>query len=237
MQQYHKIQSLFKRDQKGRYIKDKWTLPEFNYLKDNLWTVNEKIDGTNIRLGLTHIDDPRIDNVYKEVDEDTKTVLYVGGKTNRAQMAQPLLAVLKERAHVVRAYIIDTYGGVAPGVPVVYYGEGFGGGIQKVGSKYIQNTKDFCLFDVRVGSRWVAQETVEELANELQFYYSPRLPYMTVQEVIDKVRQYEDNEIPTTTLVGTAPVEGYVLRPKMELTTEYGRVISKIKYVDKFWID
>ena len=50
MEQYNKIQSLFKRDQKGKMLFGEYSLPEFEYLKDNTWAFTEKVDGTNIRV-------------------------------------------------------------------------------------------------------------------------------------------------------------------------------------------
>ena len=51
MKEYHKIQSVFKRDiANGKIIEGKYSLPEFEYLKDNQWVFTEKVDGTNIRI-------------------------------------------------------------------------------------------------------------------------------------------------------------------------------------------
>ena len=51
MNEYHKIQTVFKRDiqSKGKtLIEGQWTLPEFEYLASNIWAFTEKVDGTNI---------------------------------------------------------------------------------------------------------------------------------------------------------------------------------------------
>ena len=51
MNEYHKIQSVFKRDDKThKFIEGQWSLPEFELLKDITWVWTEKIDGTNIRI-------------------------------------------------------------------------------------------------------------------------------------------------------------------------------------------
>jgi hypothetical protein len=51
--EYHKIQTIFKRDMASRrktLREGDWTLPEFEYLARNAWTFTEKVDGTNIRV-------------------------------------------------------------------------------------------------------------------------------------------------------------------------------------------
>ncbi len=48
MEEYTKIQTLFKRDENGKIIEWMWSRDEFEYLADLKWNVTEKIDGTNI---------------------------------------------------------------------------------------------------------------------------------------------------------------------------------------------
>ena len=53
--EYHKIQTIFKRDPKTNYktlLMGEYSLPEFNYLANNIWQFTEKVDGTNIRIIL-----------------------------------------------------------------------------------------------------------------------------------------------------------------------------------------
>ena len=51
MKEYHKIQSIFKRDDKThKFVVGEWSLPEINYLAHNQWEFTEKVDGTNIRV-------------------------------------------------------------------------------------------------------------------------------------------------------------------------------------------
>lgn len=42
---YHKIQSLYKRDEKGKMLFGQYSLPEFEYLRNNTWVFTEKVDG------------------------------------------------------------------------------------------------------------------------------------------------------------------------------------------------
>lgn len=51
MKEYHKISNIFERDtETKKLIEGKYTDPSVEYLKDNLWELSEKIDGTNIRI-------------------------------------------------------------------------------------------------------------------------------------------------------------------------------------------
>jgi hypothetical protein len=53
MKEYHKIQTIFKRDMTNKaksLFEGRWTMPEFEYLANNTWVFTEKVDGTNIRV-------------------------------------------------------------------------------------------------------------------------------------------------------------------------------------------
>lgn len=54
MEEYQKIQTIFKRDPANRMktlIMGEYSTPEFQFLKNNVWVFTEKVDGTNIRVG------------------------------------------------------------------------------------------------------------------------------------------------------------------------------------------
>jgi len=53
MKEYHKIQTVFKRNPKNKLktlLHGNYSIPEFEYLKDNEWVFTEKVNGTNIRV-------------------------------------------------------------------------------------------------------------------------------------------------------------------------------------------
>ena len=53
MKEYHKIDSVFKRDMFARgkpLIVGDWASDTLRYLADNEWEFTEKVDGTNIRV-------------------------------------------------------------------------------------------------------------------------------------------------------------------------------------------
>ena len=79
MKLYHKIETLFERDEKTKkLIIGKFRNPTVEYLKDNVWTFTEKIDGMNTFV------------LY-----DGHEVTF-GGRTERAQIPKPLLDRLND---------------------------------------------------------------------------------------------------------------------------------------------
>ena len=79
MREYHKINTVFKRDpEKKNTIITAWAHPALDILAENEhWTWTEKVDGTNIR-----------------VHWDGENVTF-GGRTDRAQIPAVLVARLQ----------------------------------------------------------------------------------------------------------------------------------------------
>ncbi len=53
MKEHHKIQTVYKRDPATKHktlIADDFSLPEFEFLRNNEWIFTEKVDGTNVRV-------------------------------------------------------------------------------------------------------------------------------------------------------------------------------------------
>lgn len=106
MKEYHKINTLFKRDEKGKIIEGSWSMEEFWYLRHNTWVFTEKVDGTNIRVHLS--------------PEGVR----FGGRTDNAQMTTSIIDLLQK-----------TFSGAHPEQAMTLYGEGYGPKIQS-GGKY-----------------------------------------------------------------------------------------------------
>ena len=124
MKEYHKIQTVYKRDPDNKFktlLDGQFSMPEFEYLKDNEWVFTEKIDGTNIRVMF----------------DDGKVTF--GGKTDNAQIPAFLYQKLQELFPVdrLRCVFEDS---------CCLYGEGYGARIQKGGGKYIPEGVSFILF-------------------------------------------------------------------------------------------
>ena len=207
MSEYHKIQTLFKRDMtdpRKPLVEGNWTCPEFEYLADNLWTFTEKVDGTNIRVTVA-----------------PGGAVTFGGRTDAAQIPAQLVTRLNDLFLPLLALLAANFEEGA-----VLYGEGYGAGIQKAGINY-RPDKDFVLFDVRVGNWWLQRADVMGIAASLGLDVVPVIGAGTLRDAIAWAKQ----GIKSTW--GDFEAEGIVARPRVELQTRGGqRVITKIKCRD-----
>jgi len=211
MNTYHKIQSLYKRDPKTNYktlLEGEYSLPEFEYLKDNIWEYSEKVDGTNVRTMF-----------------DGEAIKF-GGKTDKAQMQVSLLNALND----MFLPKIDTFKEMFPGlaeedVNVCLYGEGYGPKINK-GGKY-RKDHSFVLFDVKIGSWWLKRDDIEGIAKNLGIDVVPIIGKGTLEVLSEMVRKGLLSQW------GDFVAEGIVARPKIELKARNGeRIITKLKHKD-----
>lgn len=203
MRPYHKIQSLYKRDEQGRMMLGDYSDPAFEYLAECHWSFEEKVDGTNIRLIWDH------------------GAFRIGGKTDNAQIPVPLydaLNALMSPDRMGRVFSADD--------TACLYGEGYGARIQKGGGRY-RDTPGFVLFDVRVGDWWLKREDVADVAGALHLDRAPVIGQGTLAAMVAEVRQGFESEW------GAFPAEGIVARPLVDLTTRQGhRIITKLKTKD-----
>jgi hypothetical protein len=218
MREYHKINSVYKRDERGKFLIGEWSEPEFEYLKDNPWLWTEKIDGTNIRVMY---DDNR-------PDMEAHYVTF-GGKTDNAQIPSKLVQHLRE--------IFDDglLANIFGNSPACLYGEGYGAGIQKGGGNYGPDQK-FILFDVKIGDWWLQRKDVEDIAAKLDIPVVPlfKVETISLNTMIDYVRSGTGiDAIPTSSLNANAAVEGWVGTPLVPLFNRKSqRIITKVKYKD-----
>jgi len=209
--EYHKIDTVFKRDQKG-HITDEFSCPEFHYLRNNEWEFTEKIDGTNIRLSY----DP-----MKTPIDSAGPIHYIAGRTDNAQIPPHLLKYL------VELYQKTPWEDVFDS-PVVIYGEGYGAKIQKGGGNYISDGVGFIVFDIKIGDWWLKRYVVENLCSQIGLLSAP---------IVDRGTLYEGVELARNGLRSNWPkvehAEGLVMRPTVELFNRGGeRIITKIKTKD-----
>jgi ATP-dependent RNA circularization protein (DNA/RNA ligase family) len=204
MSEYHKIETLYERDEKTFRLKPELILKNRVYGLLKSWHWTEKIDGTNIRI------------IWK----DGK--MSFGGKTDNAQIHADLVKYLYETFNPAR--LTETFGDTPDGA--VLYGEGYGAGIQKGGELY-SPTKKFILFDVRVGTWWLSQENVNDVAEKLGIDVVPDFGDMTLEEATEMVRKGFPSRI------GAGQAEGLVGRPLEALFDKKGsRLIVKLKTKD-----
>lgn len=117
-------------------------------------------------------------------------------------------------------------------IPIYIYGEYFGTGIQKCGSRYIQNGNDFRVFDIKQQGWWLPKENRDAMCKGLGLEQVPFLGVMTLRDIENMVRAGF-----TTKFEGAADPtmieEGIVARPTIPLCNGSGnRIIVKVKYCD-----
>ena len=203
MNEYPKINSIWKRELKGEIIMGQYSHPIFEYLKNNIWVWTEKVDGTNIRIHW-----------------DGKQVTF-GGRTDAASIPAFLVNHLRQvfTDEKMKAKFAET--------EVTLYGEGYGAFIQKGGGLYKIDGQSFVLFDVLVGNFWLERENIVDIAKSLGTEIVPIVFTGTLAEAQDRVSQGVQSAW------GNFNMEGFVGKPLVEmLSRNGGRVIVKMKTRD-----
>ena len=202
--EYPKIHSIFKRDENTHnFIDGAFSIPEFDYLKNDFWVWTEKMDGMNI-----------------QVDWDGETVRF-GGKTDNAQIPTSLYEKLQEM------FTNEKFTRLYSDTPMCLYGEGYGVRIQG-GGKYISDGVCFILFDVLIDGWWLKRESIEDIADKLSIDVVPIVGGGTLMDAVALIKSRR-----LKSKWGDFLAEGLVLKPKVELKTRAGeRVITKIKHKD-----
>jgi hypothetical protein len=207
MKTYHKIQTLFLRDPEQNYkalLEGQFAKPEFEYLQHCDWMVDEKLDGTNIRILWNG------------------TIMEVRGKTDNAQLHPDLISNIQEQ--ITPDKLKEIFG--EDECQVCLYGEGVGPGIQKGGGNYGEK-KHFILFDVLAGHIWLEKGNVEDVAIKLDVKMAPIIDVCPIKNIVEMVREGFTSEY------GDFIAEGIIARPIVPLTNRYGeRVITKLKHSD-----
>jgi RNA ligase len=225
MNSYPSISTVFKRDPATNYktlLMGEWAEPAFEYLQNNLWIFDEKVDGTNIRVMI---------NKPNLIGEPTRSFEF-GGRTDKANMPMPLMNNLNALFTTeMRERLMEQFRGGG-----CLYGEGYGIGIQgKIGTAY-GCPPSFTLFDVNVcdarveGGWWLEKDIVREIAKAYGLDTAPSRGVGTLHDMIDIVRSgmvsAYSQDVPFQ-------AEGLVARPLMDLKTRKGgRIITKLKTVD-----
>lgn len=220
MLEYPKIETLYNRDDKTRaVITNAVRLPEFNAIRQ--WSITEKIDGTNIRIGL----------------HENGSVEY-GGRTANAQLPATLVKYLQETftPDKMQAAFVNSGDGMAY-PEVVLFGEGYGPKIQNGGG--YRRDVSFRLFDVLVGNWWLERDAVEDIADKLGIYAVPMFGSIAYSELPTTAQDLADilggGESYTARIEGGTGcrAEGVVARSIPMLFNRRGeRVMWKLKFKD-----
>ena len=206
MSEYHKINTIYNRDQKGHIIETEFSDPLFDYLFQNQWVWTEKVDGTNIRI------------IW-----DGEQVTF-GGRTDNAQIPATLIKKLQD-LFLTPAMTEKLKSKLPDGA--ILYGEGYGSRIQKGGGNYNPNGVDFVLFDIQIGGWYLTRSNVGDIADALGIDIVPVVGIGTLEKAIEFVRNGFISQW------GDFFAEGIVARPLVEMKNRKGnRVIVKIKHRD-----
>lgn len=207
MIEYPKIETVWNRDERTRkVIPGEYRLPEFGLIA--AWEATEKIDGTNIRIGLA-----------------PNGEVQIGGRTDSAQVPTPLLSMLMAtfKADRLREKFTDS--------DFTIFGEGYGPKIQS-GGGYSDGPR-FRVFDVKVGAWWLKPEDVLDVAQFFGIETAPRLGYLhTIPRDADALASYIDRSL-IQEGGGGCRAEGLVCRAPNGLMTRSGqRLMWKLKFKD-----
>ena len=222
MREYPKIHTIYQRDERGVIQTDAYATPEIAYLANCnapfSWT--EKIDGTNVRVGLG-------------IALDGSVVVEYGGRNADSQMPTFLFERLRaifEHPEMTKAlWEKFTDMGETHPAAITLYGEGYGNKIQKAGRDYIPDGVDFILFDILIGRWWLRREDVEDIASYLGLKVVPVVGEGSIaQAAIEAERgEFIKSEWPH------AKAEGYVGKPLVDLFDRAdNRIMVKIKRKD-----
>ena len=228
MERYPKIHTVYKRDPKTNYrtlLEGQFSIPEFEYLKDQQWVWTEKFDGVNIRV------------------QYAGGPVYFRGRIDSSEI--PTFLIEKLRSLFLEEYLKAIFPGEIP--QVCLYGESYGRKVQiwmkgklktldeikklsleiKESGSHILDGIGFVLFDVRIGDIWLERENVEDIASKFDIPITPIVGEGTLLEAVELVR----SGFPS--LLRGAPSEGLIMRPKVELLDRHGsRIITKLKLQD-----
>lgn len=212
MKKYPKINSIFKRDDRGRFTEE-YSQPEFELLKDMPWEATEKIDGECVGVHWA-----------PQADILSKPCLWWGVKgadkrTQRAGVDDMLSQIFSADKLTDLGY-----------QEMSFFGEAFGGNIQKAGPRYRPTGVSFILFDVYCGHFWLRREDVDDIAKKLQIPSVPVLGALALDDAIRRVSGGFNSLVASDRSLGA---EGMILRAPLGLLDRMGRrIITKVKTKD-----
>ena len=240
---------------KNKIILGEFSNKEAEYLFNCPWEAYSKLDGTNSKIAFypssqrisvggktdkassQHGQFEMLEEIGNRIKpqlcamfpKETARFTPTKGSDNKVEfwdIADPL-AITKVVPSKSGQYIVGL-----EEVPIYIFGEYFGTGIQKCGSRYIQNGNGFRVFDIKQQGWWTPKDVRDILCKGLGLDQVPFLGVMTLKDIEEKVRagfttQFENAADPTLL------EEGIVARPTVPLCSSNGnRVIVKVKYCD-----
>jgi len=204
--EYHKIETLFNRDDKFKVIPTELRNESYGLIKK--WQFTEKIDGANIRLMW-----------------DGASVK-IGGRTDNASIPTPLLE------HLNSLIKVEAFKEKFGDTKAIIYGEGYGGKIQSGG--YYSKEQKFIVFDVLIdGKWWLNWENTVDVAKYFGFPTVPFLGEMTLEEGIEIAKSGFNSILAKEQTGEERLAEGIVGRPiETMYDKKMSRMIIKLKTKD-----
>lgn len=231
---YQKINTVFFRDTNDIIMPyDTFVTPELEYLRNCQFECTEKIDGTNMRIEITHHKDG--DNVVFD--------MAIKGKTDNATVPVHLMKFMTEtfpkekvcealgiKVVMTPSDCLDNKWLDYENIPnYTIYGEGYGMKIQK-GGNYIKNGVNFIVFDIKVNDIYLMTDVYQDIAKKMNADIVPFIGMMTIDQAIDFVKTGFKSTIAENK---DYDAEGLVLKTPLGLKDRLGkRIIVKVKTVD-----
>jgi hypothetical protein len=172
--EYPTIQSLYKRDKKGKIIPEDYSENVFKYLRQTPWEAKEKVDGTNIRLDI-RIDGNNIEYWFKGRNKESvipKNLLMFLNSLITKEAIDEAFASNKHR---------DLY--------ITIHGEGIGHNIQSNPLQLPERAFDFLVFDIHINVWWLQWSNVCDICSKLGLKVVPHFGLMTINEAEEIVEK------------------------------------------------
>lgn len=196
---YPKIQTLWMRDEKNKYVimENVFSKKEFELFRK--WSVTEKIDGTNVRVFISCF--------FNEV-----VTVRFGGRTNDAQMPVALMDFLRDtftEELCKKQFFPKNWPENTERVDTVLFGEGYGGKIQR--KSHYRDDISFILFDACIDGWWLNRKDVTKLAKQMKI---ESVPVIAEEWNLDQVQAFlQLDPAPMSNLNPETPLEGVVCQP------------------------
>ena len=210
MLKYQKISSPFKRDVDGtkKLIKDQYTSPVIEYLKNNKWIFTEKVDGTNISI---HWDGYKI--LFHGRTENTNFPKYLYDYLNETFNTPENEQLFEQMFQNKEVYL---------------FGEAYGGKIQN-GTGYSDDVS-FIGIDVVINGTYLNRENAEMIFKAFGILMVPIIINGTINDAVEFVIQHPNSTISKNK---NCFMEGLVGVPDIPIYDNQGnRIIIKVKYND-----
>lgn len=221
------------------------------FLFDKPWEAYSKIDGTNCKIAyFPSSGEIQVEGKEEKSADQQGMFAYL---TEIGERIKPMLAELfpkecakftpvkdKDTKKIIYHNDLGVVEATQPGmfkvvleeVPIYIYGEYFGKGIQKCGKRYLEDSHDFLVFDIKQQGWWTPKEVRDELCDKLGLEQVPYYGTYTLDEIENIVRM----GFPTLYRKASDPnllEEGLVCRPTLPLFSNgNNRIITKVKHCD-----